>query len=665
MEYLPFLINFWHVIVIGLLLLVVSAAFIRKFVFPARRLGRQLDDAIRRLEAIQSENGGRHFTDVERVASEAMVNDRLLHCWNEFKETLHPQKAVNALGQEEVARWRATALAETFFTDQALVETPLKTEFYKHLPGILTGIGIIGTFSGLIFGLIHFEVSDNADAVRQSLASLIQNVGHAFIVSASAIALAMLFTWIEKSLVTARFRQVEKVCRLLDSMFDAGAGEEYLSRLVEASETAATQSTQLKDALVADLKEILSEMTRQQVDAMALNNRQLSETMVQTFTEGLKEPMERISTAVEKVGGNQGEAVNRLLTDVLSSFTTQMQDMFGGQLRGMNDVLQQTSKAIQEAASKFDQVAGGMQDAGKSAVEEMAKRLDEAMTSLNQRQTDMNASISEFIEAIRTQVNESQQQTADKLTSMLGELGTQTATLIGTMQEQGRQASEVHAQRQEQFAEQSQATLDQLAGNVNNLTDSVRNATEGMTSAVGQLAETTRDSVNRMNAGADTLHAASSTLGQNLNGMSAVVEKVNGTTEKLNLAAQSLSGATQAAMRVIQDYTAAQGMFATMVSDLKETVENARRDAALTSQLVRQIEDATAKLAAAQQDASEYLEGVSTVLAEAHEAFATSVETTLRKGNSQFHKELAEATNLLKGAIQDLGDTLDVAAVRG
>lgn len=662
---MEFFAHFWHVIVISVLLLVVSGAFVRKFIFPARVLGRQLDEAIRKLEAIQSEDGGHHFTDVERVASEAMVNERLKHCWSEFRETLHPQKAVNSMGQEEVARWRATALAETFFTDQALVETPLKTEFYKHVPGILTGIGIIGTFSGLIFGLIHFEVSTNADAVRRSLAGLIQNVGHAFIVSASAITLAMLFTWIEKSLVTARFRQVEKVCRLLDSMFDAGAGEEYLSRLVEASETSATQSTQLKESLVADLKEILSEMTQRQVDAMSLNNRQLSETMVQTFTDSLKEPMERISTAVEKVGGNQGEAVNRLLTDVLSSFTSQMREMFGGQLQGMNDVLQQTSLTIKEAASKFDQLAGGMQDAGKNAVEEMAKRLDEALISLEQRQKDMNATTSEFIEAIRSQVSDTQQQTADKLTAMLGELGTQTSTLIGTMQEQGRQASEAHGQRQELFAQQSQATLDQLAGNVNSLTDSVRTATEGMQSAVSKLATTTRESVDGMNAGAETLRTASDTLGQNMNGMSAVVEKVSGTTDKLNLAAQSLNGVTQAAMKIIQDYMAAQGVFATMVSDLKETVQNASRDAALTSQLIKQIEDATQKLAAAQQDASEYLEGVSTVLAEAHEAFATSVENTLRKGNSQFHKELAEATNLLKGAIQDLGDTLDVVAVRG
>ena len=61
----------------------------------------------------------------------------------------------------------------------------------------------------------------------------------------------MLFTWIEKSLVTSCYRQVEELRQIIDSLFDAGAGEEYLERLVVASETNATQARHIKDALVS------------------------------------------------------------------------------------------------------------------------------------------------------------------------------------------------------------------------------------------------------------------------------------------------------------------------------------------------------------------------------------------------------------------------------
>jgi hypothetical protein len=78
-------------------------------------------------------------------------HQRLKHLWSEFRDTLHEERAINsASGSLDVVALRATVPAETFFTEQALVDTPLRTEFFKHVPGILTGIGIIGTFYGLL-----------------------------------------------------------------------------------------------------------------------------------------------------------------------------------------------------------------------------------------------------------------------------------------------------------------------------------------------------------------------------------------------------------------------------------------------------------------------------------------------------------------------------------
>jgi hypothetical protein len=47
------------------------------------------------------------------------------------------------------------------------------------------------------------------------------------------------------------------------------------------------------------------------------------------------------------------------------------------------------------------------------------------------------------------------------------------------------------------------------------------------------------------------------------------------------------------------------------------------------------------------------------VLGEAHSTFAQQLMNTLREGNKGFHEELAQATGLLRDAIQDLGDVFD------
>ena len=74
------------------------------------------------------------------------------------------------------------------------------------------------------------------------------------------------------------------------------------------------------------------------------------------------------------------------------------------------------------------------------------------------------------------------------------------------------------------------------------------------------------------------------------------------------------------------------------------------------------LEAAANRLAAAGGQADRYLDGVSRVLVHAHEAFAESIERTLREANRQFQGELSQAIGLLSGAVADLGETVEALA---
>lgn len=651
--------QYWHIWAMGCILSGIMIGTIWRFVIPAFRLGDELQNVIKKLKAYKAGHNGRSVTDLEQIGSKIMVG-RMSHFWSEYCETLHSEKMTDETnGQERVIRWRATSMAEAFFSEQVLVDTPLKTEFYKHLPGILTGLGIIGTFSGLIMGLSGFNVSDDANTVRNSLASLIQGVGQAFWISAAAIILAMLFTWAEKSLVTIRYRQVEEICQLIDSLFDAGASEEYLERLVRAAETSATQSLQIKDALVADLKQILSDLTDQQVAAAASHNQQLSATITESFAESIREPIQRISAAVENVGSSQGEAVNKLLTDVLASFTSQMRDMFGGQLQGMTDVLQFTTSSVNKVAAQFDQISVNLQSAGKGAADAMADRLNDSIASLEVRQQVMNQQMGEFVEQIRSLVSESQTESAQKMQTVLGELGEKVTGMVTQLETQSRQAMEHHDARQNQLTQQTTETLGGLEVHIQDLCSSLKQAGQQMGASVETLAQTTKASIQQLDSGASILNQAASNFAKAGSGVATTMQSASLATEKIQGSAAALSHATTGVQQVMEEYKNTRDTFAIIVSDLKSTIENARREASMTSELVKTLSSATQQLGAAQSEAEVYLKEVTDVLVKAHSEFAKSIESTLRTGNTQFHKELSTAVDLLKGGIQDLGDILD------
>ena len=651
-------IEYWHIIIVAALLILISIGFVFRFVVPALRLATELKTAIVALRDIRSRLNG-NVVELVEIESKAMSGPALSHLWTEYAKTLHAQSEDGENGQSRIVRWRATALADNFFSEQAVVDTRLKTEYYKHLPGILTGLGIIGTFTGLIIGLGRFKVPKDLTKVQEQLGQLIDSVGHAFYVSAAAIALAMLFTWVEKSLVAARYRQVESLRELVDSMFKGGAGEEYLERLANAAETSATQAAHIKNALVADLKEILTTLATQQIAAQAQHTGQISADVGKAISEALGPPMEAISKAVQGVSANQGEAVNKMLTDVLASFSAQMREMFGGQMQGMSELLRETSESMKATALQFGQLAANMDAAGTNTVDAMGEKLAKALDGMEARQLAMNAQTAAFVEQIRALVGESQTESSRKLQEVLTNVGDQVAGVVAELRRQAEASAESQGQRQERFESATGAAIGSLSEQMERLLAQSVETNRSLQDTVARLAGATDKAIAGMNTGAETLFVAASDFAKAGQGVSDTMKASTAAVEAIKGASGQLTLATDGARGLFADYGKTRDTFALMVTELKQTVENAKREASMTSEIISKIEAAAAQLGTAQKESEEYLRGVSEVLVKAHDSFAENVERTMREGNRAFQGELSSAVQLLSGAIKNLGDTID------
>lgn len=319
-----------HAVIIAILIAILSLLFIGKYLIPALLLLFRLWRLQKSLKEFRQSN---QLGDPTDLFNRGRV---LNHLWAEYKETLHKQFNLNPqTGTEELTAVRSTVSANTFFSSNVLVDSSLHAEFFKHLPGILTGMGIIGTFLGLIQGLRAFHISENTQVVHQSLNSLLAGVYEAFLVSGTAIGLAMLITVIEKWLLSWLYRQVEELCFLIDSLYESGVGEEYLARLVKASEASASQANIIKDALVDDLKKILSEVTHQQIQSTLNSQQLLGEQFKESIQTGISQPLQEIAGRLDQEREKTGRDLSSALDDVFTAFTQRLQDLFGGQTAGI------------------------------------------------------------------------------------------------------------------------------------------------------------------------------------------------------------------------------------------------------------------------------------------------------------------------------------------
>lgn len=136
-----------HTVIIGGILVFFVLLFVIRFLIPAIHQNWKLGSYTKKVEEVDKA----HLDGLSELFSKDKILD---HLWKEFRDTLHEQKDLDASGTYHTTAIRQTVPAEMYFSEQMLVYSPLKTEFFKHLPGILTGIGIIGTFWDFISSLL-------------------------------------------------------------------------------------------------------------------------------------------------------------------------------------------------------------------------------------------------------------------------------------------------------------------------------------------------------------------------------------------------------------------------------------------------------------------------------------------------------------------------------
>lgn len=454
------------------LVAVLAVWFALRYLLPALWIRFVIGRLASRIERLRKKQGS--SVEPEDVAALMRRSHRLRHLWSEYADTLHAQYQIID-GERRRVAVRATIPAEVFFNTQVLVDTPLRTEFFKHLPGILTGIGIIGTFYGLVKGLAQFNVQLEPEHLQDSISHLMDAVKEAFVASGAAIFVAMLITGVEKFLLSGCYRVAERIAQGIDALYAAGAGEEYLARLVHSAEESAVQTRHLKDSLVDDLRHLLTELTERQIEAGRQHGQVMAGSVGGAIRESLQEPIHALTAAVGKATNEAGEASQKILGDLLAAFMEKLDGTVGGQMQELQQLMAGTTGAIDGMQRNFADLLARMEQTSGAAGERMAEQMARMMADTEERQRHMTEALLATVRDMRQQVTGGQQ-----------DLHTQMATTLETLR-QTLQEMLIEIRRQREEA--SQATERDLAA----VRDSLSAAAAAMRDATREIGQSASD----------------------------------------------------------------------------------------------------------------------------------------------------------------------------
>ena len=362
----PTLGELWGIqLCIFIVVTTLTGLFLIGYLLQGTRVGFQLWIAVRGIKAL-----ARTGKKVDPGAITAVLTHKpLCHLWEEYRDTLHEVTRTGD-GPVPLVEVRATVPAEMFFTRDALVDGRLFDDFTRHLPGVLTGLGIIGTFAGLLEGLSRFDATSSTTAVA-GLKSLLDGVSHAFTTSAIAIGCAMLVVFISKFALAIFYQQVESLNHLVDALYATGAGEEYLSRLVLSSEKSDAHASDLKKELVEEFARLLNALSDRQMAANSQNTQALGRYMGEALKTSLaqmartKDAQDSVDRPYNLVQGSRkvsGESDAAMRLDDVRSIVEQL----GAALSELETPIAQLRNAtvdVADAVRRIQSVLGRLQKA--------------------------------------------------------------------------------------------------------------------------------------------------------------------------------------------------------------------------------------------------------------------------------------------------------------
>lgn len=612
----------------------------------------QIRSTLRSIRALRKAGGTPDPADVGR----AFRWEPLKHLWAEYADTLHELRTAGS-GAIALTEVRATVPAESMFTREVLVDGRLFDDFTRHLPGVLTGLGIIGTFAGLLDGLQQFKPTPIEDAVN-GLGPLLLGVQHAFVASGTAIACAMLVVFISRLTLAYLYRLVEHLSHAIDSLYSTGAGEEYLARLVKSSEQNAASTAQLKDALVEDLHKMMTNLVDRQIAAQEASTLALGKHIGESISTAIAEPMRRVGEAMEVTARGNGEQVNSMLETLLTGFMAKLEDTFGGQMRGINEQMQRSMDSMAAVQSSLQGLLADIKQTNEQAASQMSGTLEDAMRKAADNQQVLTNQMRDFVQDFRRLVTEEQSKSKqamdEAVMKVLGEVAVAMESLDGAR----KAAAAEETRRNDRLANQTNQLVGGLTTQVETLLGTVSEQVSKTQQNVDALGEMSLRAIEGMNQGALTMGAAAQRFETAGSTVSGVFERSTKVADTLSSAATSLQAASTAVQRGFEQYDSTRKAVDTQVAALMGLIESAKKEAGVSQELVSSIKASAEAMRKSEQESRMHLDQVNAALVKAFTDFGNSLVSQVKSTIAETDRHLAQGTGHLNGVVQELANAV-------
>ncbi|RKU11692.1 hypothetical protein C6502_07385, partial [Candidatus Poribacteria bacterium] len=391
-------------------------------------------------------------------------NKELAEGWREFEDSLITRS------HNENQMVYKTDEASMFFSEERLLDQHLNLRFWNSVPALLVGLGILGTFVGMVWGLIPFSDIDfgntnqshivpmdstqaatadptqetTTEQIQAAIQKLLSGVSTAFVTSVWGMIASLLFNGLEKLGIGRVSQAIARLQHALDQVFTLTRAEEIAMRQQDelAQQTAALKSfsTDLADRIKIAMDSIMSERLEnlnQSLTQLHDQNAEGRQEIIQelhnapeafsnAMVQQLAPSLDQLNQAVEELRRQREESSTDAIQQLVEEFQNSLSGTATAQMENLARTVGNASQSLMNLPGQMEQMIAGVQEqvdqtrsllaaTSEEQTEQMRSRLDGMLNAFQSAIDAQQASLSGTTDS----VNDGMRQVAADLRGLL------------------------------------------------------------------------------------------------------------------------------------------------------------------------------------------------------------------------------------------------------
>lgn len=565
--------------------------------------------------------------------------------------------------------------SEFFNIDSICHALKLNLRMIDTASGTLVGLGLLGTFLGLTWGIHDFD-SSNSENIQSSIQSLLSGMGTAFSTSLAGMFLSIVYTCADKVWRNKLSKSLNQLTDRLDSSYYIDDIELIrFNQQIMMDSLMSNVRQELNDKLTYNnkegesstvgnaIREILIENTEQS-KALKSFSTDLAIQLNEGFDEVLSKQMQqKILPLMENVDATTKaivEHIDQMAATVASPATDMMENV-------VTELKNSMSKVIDEFKS-------GLSGSATAELENLAASLGTATQAMGNFPKDMesiSATLQVTIEEVKNAITEISNTSANSNSAAMKQMQEQITFATTSISNAINEVKDVMAKITESSQQSSQDIINKLTSASEQMGQFLNTTIAHISSSVQQSMKDVTDDVTSKQA--DLLALQEDTTGKTKNLLEAFdrglerLEKMNeyvtGTMNMFQQAQGQITGSTAHLQTITSDMKVATEVFHKSQNDYQNKMLELQR---LSQSNMDSISDLIKDSGELSRDYVEKFDiikqGLSGIFAQLQKGLADysiTVHATTQKYLEQYASSLTDTTDALSSNINQIGDLVE------